>query len=210
MLRRFGGTGLGLFISKQLCKLMEGDLTILSSEEGKGSTFRFNINFKRSKKDFVQIESFGTIAPNKLPNARVLVVDDNVVNMLVLTSILKKAGCSVTSVYNGLEAVEAVTTGEYDIVLMDGEMPVMDGLDATKKIRESFSAEILPIIGITAHAMMADRERFLGAGMNGYLTKPINKAGLFAEILRCLAEKKNSKLCVSDSPGSGETSEFGI
>jgi PAS domain S-box-containing protein len=189
MLRRFGGTGLGIFISKKLCNLMGGDLVILSSEEGKGSTFRFNVNLKRAEKNIVQIEPSTTIAPNNLTNVRVLVVDDNQVNVLVLTTMLKREGCLVDSACNGLEAVKAVNTGKYDIVLMDGEMPEMDGLDATKKIRESFNPEILPIIGVTAHAMKEDRDRFLAAGMNGYLTKPIQKAALFAEILRCLARK---------------------
>lgn len=193
MLRKFGGTGLGLFISKKLCNMMGGDLTLLSSEEGKGSTFRFSLNLEKAKKeDILQIDMPTTTAPNNLANVRVLVVDDNTTTQLLLSSILKKEGCSVTSVFNGLEALEAVTTGGYDIVLMDGEMPVMDGLEATKKIRKSFSAESLPIIGVTAHAMIKDRERFLEVGMNGYLTKPIQKAGLFAEILRCLAETGHS------------------
>jgi CheY-like chemotaxis protein len=92
----------------------------------------------------------------------------------------------VTAVWNGLEAVEAVNNNHYDIVLMDGEMPLMDGLEATRKIRENFLPEILPIIAVTAHAMIEDREKFLKAGMNGYLTKPIQKEALYTEILKNL------------------------
>lgn len=189
MLRKFGGTGLGLFITKQLCKLMRGDIEVLS-EVGKGSTFRFQVCLGRSKDLMPQVESYSSInLPDKLPNIRILVAEDNVVNQLVLKTMLTKAGCSVTTVWNGQEAVEAIANNHYDLVLMDGEMPVMDGFEATKKIREReiFTERPLPIIAVTAHAMAEDRERFLEAGMNGYLTKPVQKDGLYTEIMRCLS-----------------------
>lgn len=187
ILRRFGGTGLGLFITKKLCEMMGGDITVVS-EVDKGTTFRFHIKVGYSKDS---ISSLGSPTPireiEKLPNIRVLVAEDNAVNQIILKTLLTKAGCSVTTVWNGDEAVAAITQAPYDLVLMDGEMPVMDGIEATQKIRERFTAQTLPIIAVTAHAMVEDRERFLQAGMNGYLTKPVQKEGLFAEILRCLS-----------------------
>jgi PAS domain S-box-containing protein len=187
ILRRFGGTGLGLFITKKLCEMMGGDITVVS-EVDKGTTFRFHIKVGHSKDS---ISSLGSPPPireiEKLPNIRVLVAEDNAVNQIILKTLLTKAGCSVTTVWNGAEAVSAITQAPYDLVLMDGEMPVMDGIEATQQIRERFTAQTLPIIAVTAHAMVEDRERFLQAGMNGYLTKPVQKEGLFAEILRCLS-----------------------
>ncbi|WP_232223299.1 ATP-binding protein [Candidatus Odyssella acanthamoebae] len=191
ILRRFGGTGLGLFITKKLCEMMGGDITVVS-EVDKGTTFRFHIKVGYSKDS---ISSFGSPPPireiEKLPNIRVLVAEDNAVNQIILKTLLTKAGCSVTTVWNGAEAVEAITPSplSYDLVLMDGEMPVMDGIEATQQIRDrlKITAQALPIIAVTAHAMVEDRERFLQAGMNGYLTKPVQKEGLFAEILRCLS-----------------------
>ncbi|WP_052045950.1 ATP-binding protein [Candidatus Paracaedibacter symbiosus] len=191
ILRRFGGTGLGLFITKKLCEMMGGDITIVS-EVDKGTTFRFHIKVGYSKD---LISSFGSPTSlreiEKLPNIRVLVAEDNAVNQIILKTLLTKAGCSVTTVWNGAEAVKAITKGHppYDLVLMDGEMPVMDGIEATQQIRDrlKITAQTLPIIAVTAHAMVEDRERFLQAGMNGYLTKPVQKEGLFEEILRCLS-----------------------
>jgi len=185
MLRRFGGTGLGLFITKKLCEMMGGDVKVLS-EIDKGSTFRFQVRLGRSKDLIPQIEGSAIKLPDTLPNIKILIAEDNAVNQIILKTILTKAGCYVTTAWNGQEALEAITKDHYDLVLMDGEMPVMDGLKATQKIRESFNCQTLPIIGVTAHAMVEDRERFLAAGMNGYITKPIQKDALFTEILKCL------------------------
>src|SRR3546814_314642 len=193
MLRRFGGTGLGLFITKKLCEMMEWDISV-SSEVGKGSTFRFHIRLGRSKDLIPQTQSSSsTKLPEKLPNIKILVAEDNAVNQLILKTMLTKAGCSVTTVWNGQEALEAITHNHYDLVLMDGEMPVMDGLEATQKIRETFLPKALPIIGVTAHAMVEDREKFLNAGMNGYLTKPVQREALYTEILKCMPFVTSSK-----------------
>ena len=103
---------------------------------------------------------------------------------------LNREGCSTTVVANGREAVEATQKESYDLILMDGEMPEMDGLEATRRIRETFNHKALPIIGVTAHALDTHRERFLASGMDGYLTKPLKRETLKAEILRCLEGKK--------------------
>jgi CheY-like chemotaxis protein len=125
----------------------------------------------------------------KLPELHILIAEDNPVNQLVLKTMLSREGCSVTVVENGLKAVKAVEAakkGSYDLILMDGEMPIMDGLEATKRIRQTFSHQALPIIGVTAHVLDTNREQFLASGMDGYLTKPIDRDALKAEILRCV------------------------
>ena len=189
ILRQYGGTGLGLFITKQLCEMMGGSVSV-ESEVGKGSTFSFKVRLGRYHGLMPLVESYYPLKIlNKLPNIRVLVAEDNAINQLILRTLLEKAGCVVDTAWNGQEAVEAILGDHYDVVLMDGEMPIMDGLKATQKIREVFDADTLPIIGVTAHAMIEDRERFLQSGMNGYLTKPIQKESLFAEIMRCCYKK---------------------
>ena len=163
---------------------------MVSSEVGKGSIFHFKVRLALPEISTTLPESDLPLeAPDKLPNFRILVAEDNPTNKLILKVMLTKAGCSVTTVENGQEALEATVKDRYDLVLMDGEMPVMDGLEATKEIRKIFDMTTLPIIGVTAHAMKEDREKFLNAGMNGYLTKPIQKEGLYTEILRCLKKE---------------------
>jgi len=192
MLRKFGGTGLGLFITKQLCEKMGGNISI-SSEPGKGSVFCFKVLLEHYEEITLPIDSSNTRV--ELSSIKVLLAEDNAVNQLVLKNMLIKEGCIVDSVWNGQEAVDTIITSKsvscnYDLILMDGEMPVMDGLQATQKIREIFDASTLPIIGVTAHAMIEDRERFLQVGMNGYITKPIQKDSLISEIMRCLSKRK--------------------
>ncbi len=201
MLRQFGGAGLGLFITKQLCEMMNGDLRV-SSELGKGSIFEFRVNLRLPQMQTIdqlqniksqEIPLYEFPSPrvsNQLLNMNILVVEDSPISQKILVKILTTAGCSVTVACNGQEAVDAVIPkNPYDIILMDGEMPVMDGLTATRIIRETFDAQTLPIIGVTAHAMISDRERFLNSGMNSYLTKPIQKQLLCNEILRCCSIK---------------------
>src|ERR1700730_3448661 len=127
----------------------------------------------------------------------ILLAEDNFVNQKLAIRILEKAGYNVTLAANGREALKALERARppgFDVVLMDIQMPEMDGLEATTAIRdrEKSSREHLPIIAMTANAMRGDRERYLDAGMDGYISKPINSLGLFAEIERCLAEVKKS------------------
>lgn len=187
MQRQFGGTGLGLYITKKLCEIMKGDVSV-SSEIGKGSKFHFKVHLEQPQ-GYDSIESPGKTSIDTLPNMRILVVEDNTVSQLVLKTILTRAGCDVSIAWNGEEALRSCQTDHYDIILMDGEMPVMDGVTATKKIRETFNRETLPIIGVTAHAMIEEKDKFLEAGMNSYITKPIQKQILFSEIMKCLQKK---------------------
>ena len=177
--RRYGGTGLGLAIAARLVSMMEGDITV-DSTEGIGSTFTFTIRVRCST-PILPAEAPLT-APTPPPAAssrRVLVVEDNPINVKVTLGMLRKIGQEADVAVNGQEAIEAVVRTSYDLVLMDVQMPVMDGLAATEGIRAMGNAITQPrIVAMTANAMLGDRERCLSAGMNGYLSKPLRQADL--------------------------------
>jgi PAS domain S-box-containing protein len=173
--RIYGGTGLGLAISARLVKMMDGEIWV-ESEPGRGSAFHFTARFQAAER--------GTVAPIPLSpevvldpteSLRVLLAEDNAVNRKVATRLLEKRGHQVVVTSNGKEALAALQKDTYDLVLMDVQMPEMDGLEATRTIRrlEQGTEFHQPIIALTAHAMMGDRERCLEAGMDGYLTKPL-------------------------------------
>lgn len=174
--RKYGGTGLGLSICKQLAGLMEGTIGV-DSVEGKGSAFWFTAVFEAAHAG--PQESARAWATSGRPlgrtgirtDARVLVAEDNSVNREVALAQLRKLGYDASAVTNGAEVIEALQRGHYDLVLMDCEMPVMDGLAATLVIRASTQPGI-PIIALTADSMRTDRDRCLSAGMNDFLSKP--------------------------------------
>lgn len=183
--RKFGGTGMGLYIVKKLCNLMGGDVEV-ESEEGKGSAFKFALDLKTPEKPMDHTKEESHQEEVTLPSLRILVVEDHPINQLILNKMLTTEGCNVKIANNGQEAVDLTANHTFDLILMDGEMPIMDGLQATRIIRTKDPN--IPIIGITAHAMQTDRQRFLASGMNGYLIKPFRKKALIEEILRCMPE----------------------
>ena len=185
--RQFGGTGLGLTISKRLVDMMGGELK-LSSEEGKGSVFFFDLEFLLPEQsvDLVN-ENYNAPIEQKeslLQGLKILVAEDNEINRILVERILLMQKCLVESAVNGIEAIEKWKENNFDLILLDIEMPGMDGIQVTQLIREEEvkTGKHIPIIAVTAHALKGDKEKFLKAGMDAYVTKPITIAVLFEEI----------------------------
>jgi PAS domain S-box-containing protein len=182
--RMYGGTGLGLAICKQLVELMGGNIGLISSM-GRGSTFFFNLTLPQSNHPAKQKAPGDSRPPTVRQDVKILLVEDNQVNQKVAIAILHKAGCQVDAVENGQDAIQQIRKEAYDIVLMDCQMPVMDGFEATARIRSMGGAvAYTPIIAITAHAMKDDRKKCLDAGMNDYISKPVSRQTLIELINR--------------------------
>ncbi len=193
MSRKFSGTGLGLAISKELVEIMNGSIHVQSTLNH-GSTFTFTIQLNKTTARTTNNRTTLKKEPTTF-NAHVLLVEDNSVNQLVAKGMLKKFGITVDLSYNGKEALIALQTLPYDLVFMDCQMPVMDGLEATRQIRSTNSSVLnhgIPIIAMTANAMEGDRERCLDAGMSDYLSKPINKEKLEQALLAWLPKNKST------------------
>ena len=191
--RRFGGSGLGLSISKQLAELMQGGITV-TSKEGEGSCFTLELPVELASADQIQTEvqalnPFDSV--KELAGKRLLVVDDSPTNRMVAQGLLNKMGMQVTTADGGQAALAAIRESLPDLILLDIHMPEMDGLAVAKAIRAGEAgdeAKALPIIALTAAAFESDRKNALNAGMNGFLSKPINPAELAAELLDKLAD----------------------
>jgi len=191
--RRFGGTGLGLAISKQLVELMGGSIGVQSSE-GSGSTFWFTARLNRAVPDDENGPEEGPMncvrelsAPTPIGRGqRILVAEDNVTNREVILAQLTKMGYRPEAVRNGAEAVKAVELQNYDVVLMDCEMPLMDGYEATARIHAIQPK--MPVIALTASAMVSDRERCLRAGMDDFLAKPVELSQLAGTLCKWMLD----------------------
>lgn len=199
--RKFGGTGLGLSIAKGLVEAMGGTMS-LRSTVGEGSKFFIELPLALADDDNASAEP---VAPEKTPAAdaapapvsalKVLAAEDNMVNQAVLSAFLKQLEHEVVFVGNGLEAVDTYRKGDFDLVLMDISMPVMDGVEAMRQIRflerEQGTSELAPIIAVSAHAMRQQVEEYMDAGFDGYLTKPVKPQELQNEIARVMQVQRD-------------------
>ncbi len=192
---KYGGTGLGLSIVKRLVELMNGFIWV-ESEKGKGSSFFFIIPFEVSIGEPSPIASQATLSSTVLPSLkgmRVLLAEDEPINQVVTKLQLEAWEILVDLAANGQEALDLAAKHRYDVILMDVQMPVMDGITATQKLREKETASDLhiPVIAFTAAAMVGDKERFLGIGMDDYISKPVEMKAMH-ELLSAYYKQKSS------------------
>jgi CheY-like chemotaxis protein/HPt (histidine-containing phosphotransfer) domain-containing protein len=188
--RKYGGTGLGMSISKELVELMGGKISVASTKnEGTSVSFILAIN-KGTGEDLPQKDTIETNT-DILEGKNILVTDDNEINRLIAATILKNFGAKILEATNGMEAIEMVKSNTIDIILMDIQMPVMDGINATEFIREHVSKTI-PIIALTAFALKGDNQKCFDAGMNDYLSKPFEESQLLQIVTKWLGKKSNN------------------
>ena len=199
--RKYGGTGLGLTITNQLVQLYGGKIT-MQSEPGKGTSFSFSITFKKPDRPTGPEKRTDVIDKELLKGKSVLLVEDNEFNRYVAVSLLEQWNIETVSAENGQLAVDKLSSQNYDLVLMDIQMPVMGGIEATRIIREELKLNI-PIIALTANALRSDREKYLEAGMSDYISKPFVPNELFAAIVRLLFPE-NEGITVHESMNSAE------
>jgi CheY-like chemotaxis protein len=188
--RKYGGTGLGLAIVKQLVELQQGAVTV-KSLEGKGSAFTFSIPYTKSDSKVYDTAIEQSAAHLQLlKDIRVLVAEDNLINQKVVKTTLSKQGAIVTIAGNGQEAIQEMKQHGFDLILMDLQMPEMDGYRATRYIRQIIKADI-PIIAMTADAIKGEEEKCHEAGMNAYISKPFDPVDLYNSILQLTNPKNN-------------------
>lgn len=194
--RRYGGTGLGLAITRKLANLMGGDVGV-SSTPGEGSCFWFSVLLQKAAANPLSIrhrkpmEKAEATLREAYAGARILLVEDDEVNAEVIAALLTDCALAVDVATNGQEGIAMAETGQYDLVLMDVQMPVMDGISATRHIRAASAGHLVPIVALTANAFSEDRARCLAAGMDDFLAKPVEPGILFSAILELLSRQRS-------------------
>ncbi len=189
--RQFGGTGLGLAITRKLARAMGGDVEV-ESEPGKGSVFKLTMLVEPARTAPAAELQDQLCAPRRVARRgrRILLVDDHPLNRRVARLFLEPEGYVVTEAEDGQQALERLREQQFDLVLLDAHMPVLDGIETLKRIRASGESwKDMPVVALTADAMSGDRERYLSEGMDGYLAKPIEQRDLLTEVARLLERK---------------------
>ena len=222
--RKYGGTGLGLTICKNLIEMQGGNISV-ASKVHEGTTFTFCIPYEKGDESMLSKESRDDLNFKDLDSIKILVAEDVELNQFLIKHILESWGCDVTVVSNGIEAVDKVKKQPFDVILMDIQMPEMDGITATKIIRTLYIVDksvitkkirtlnakdksAIPIIALTANALKGDGERYLEIGMNGYVTKPYTEEKLFQVISQVIRTNNNLKVkSVATSVSSNITTD---
>ena len=201
--RSYGGTGLGLSIVKQLVELMGGTISI-ASKKAEGTTVTLHLSFLSGKESDLPVKDDFVMDPDALQGKRILLVEDNKMNRIVAQTILRDYGLFITEATDGSIAVNAVKAGQFDLILMDMQMPIMDGIEATRRIRKDTN---VPIIALTANAVMGERDKCLAAGMDDYLSKPFEEEDLVRMMAKWLGVQTG---IVSTRHAAPEINEYGI
>jgi PAS domain S-box-containing protein len=187
--RKYGGTGLGMSICKKLVELMDGKISVVS-EKNKGTTVSFILRLLKGSMEDLPEKTDMEVDTTLLNGKKILITDDNEINRLLASTILLNFGAHITEASNGEEAIERLKTENYDLILMDVQMPVMDGLEATQLIRKN-TKDRIPIIALTAFALKGDNQKCFDAGMDDYLSKPFEEIQLLEVVSRWLGKSIN-------------------
>ena len=207
--RRFGGTGLGLAIVRRLAELMNGEVGV-ESTLGEGSTFWFTARLRRGRSSLSATSAISerdakTELFRRYAGAHLLLAEDNDLNREIILTLLEGAGFVIDTAENGCKAVELAQRTAYDLILMDVQMPVMDGLEATRAIRQLPGYDCVPILAVTASAFAEERQRCLSAGMSDHVIKPVDPNTLFAALLKWLPERPERSAVEIKAPPSVKT-----